>query len=95
VNAQDLRSDTPEALTPSARVAILLEINAGAVSLSVDPRTTPLDALREHAGLTGTKKCCDHGQCGACTVHVAGRPVLSWLTLVVMVAGKGLPALKA
>jgi xanthine dehydrogenase YagT iron-sulfur-binding subunit len=91
VNAQD----TSEALTdPSARAGILLRINGGAVRLSVDPRTTLLDALREHAGLTGTKKGCDHGQCGACTVHVAGKPVLSCLTLVVMTAGKEITSIE-
>src|SRR5207237_6769099 len=52
------------------------------------PRVTLLDALREHAGLTGTKKGCDHGQCGACTVHADGRRVLSCLTLAMMAEGK-------
>jgi xanthine dehydrogenase YagT iron-sulfur-binding subunit len=73
---------------PSARSQVSLRINARPVDLALDSRTTLLDALREHAGLTGTKKGCDHGQCGACTVHVAGRPVLSCLTLAVMAEGK-------
>jgi xanthine dehydrogenase YagT iron-sulfur-binding subunit len=67
---------------------VSLRINARPVDLALDSRTTLLDALREHAGLTGTKKGCDHGQCGACTVHIAGRPVLSCLTLAVMAEGK-------
>jgi xanthine dehydrogenase YagT iron-sulfur-binding subunit len=55
--------------------------------LALDPRTTLLDALREHTELTGTKKGCDHGQCGACTVHIDGKRVLSCLTLAVAVRG--------
>jgi xanthine dehydrogenase YagT iron-sulfur-binding subunit len=55
--------------------------------LTIDPRTTLLDALREHLGLTGAKKGCDHGQCGACTVLVDGKRVLGCLTLAVAVRG--------
>jgi xanthine dehydrogenase YagT iron-sulfur-binding subunit len=58
-----------------------LRINGQDRDLSLDPRTTLLDALREHVGLTGTKKGCDHGQCGACTVLLNNRRVLSCLTL--------------
>ena len=68
--------------TPSQ--AITLRINGQSLSLDVEPRVTLLDALREYAGLTGTKKGCDHGQCGACTVHVNGRRQLSCLTFAVM-----------
>lgn len=70
-------------------VDVELRINGGArARLSLDPRTTLLDALREHLRLTGTKKGCDHGQCGACTVHVDGRRVLACLTLAVATQGK-------
>ena len=64
--------------------AVTLTINGRPVSLDLEPRVTLLDALREYAGLTGTKKGCDHGQCGACTVHINGRRQLSCLTFAVM-----------
>ncbi len=63
---------------------VSLEVNGKARTLALDPRTTLLDALREHLALTGTKKGCDHGQCGACTVIVNGRRINSCLSLAVM-----------
>jgi xanthine dehydrogenase YagT iron-sulfur-binding subunit len=65
-------------------VPITLQINGKDHQLRLDPRTTLLDCLRETVALTGTRKGCDHGQCGACTVHVNGRRVLSCLNLALM-----------
>jgi xanthine dehydrogenase YagT iron-sulfur-binding subunit len=65
-------------------VPITLRVNGTDHSLRIDARTTLLDCLREMLALTGTKKGCDHGQCGACTVHVNGRRVLSCLNFAVM-----------
>lgn len=65
-----------------------IEVNGVAHQLSVEPRVTLLDLLREQLHLTGTKKGCDHGQCGACTVHVDGKRINSCLTLAVMQEGK-------
>lgn len=69
-------------------VPITLRINGKEHSLQIDPRTTLLDCIRETVVLTGTKKGCDHGQCGACTVHVNGRRVLSCLNLALMHDGE-------
>ncbi|WP_320305629.1 (2Fe-2S)-binding protein [Mesorhizobium captivum] len=69
-------------------VAISLRINKQPYELSLDTRTSLLDALRDHVGLTGTKKGCDHGQCGACTVLVDGKRMLSCLSFAVMNQGK-------
>ncbi len=68
-------------------VALRLHVNGKDVQIKVDPRTTLLDGLRETIHLTGTKKGCDHGQCGACTVHVNGRRINSCLTLAAMHEG--------
>ncbi len=69
-------------------VPITLRINGKDHQLRIDPRTTLLDCIRETVALTGTKKGCDHGQCGACTVHVNGRRVLSCLNLALMHDGE-------
>jgi xanthine dehydrogenase YagT iron-sulfur-binding subunit len=69
-------------------VSCTIEINGKSQTFKIDPRVTLLDLLRERVNLTGTKKGCDYGQCGACTVHVDGRRVNSCLTLAVMTDGK-------
>ena len=69
-------------------VPITLRINGKEHSLRIDPRTTLLDCIRETVTLTGTKKGCDHGPCGACTVHVNGRRVLSCLSLALLHDGE-------
>jgi xanthine dehydrogenase YagT iron-sulfur-binding subunit len=70
------------------KVSLQLEVNGVKHQLSVEPRVTLLDLLREQLHLTGSKKGCDYGQCGACTVHVNGKRVLSCLSLAVMQDGK-------
>ena len=67
-----------------------LEVNGKTHEIAVEPRVTLLDALREHLHLTGSKKGCDQGQCGACTVHVDGERVLSCLTLAAQVEGRSI-----
>lgn len=71
----------------SAPVPVTLSINGRDHRLEIESRTTLLDALREQLGLTGTKKGCDHGQCGACTVHLEGERVLACLTLAQQAEG--------
>lgn len=83
---QTVEAATAQAETPVlAKVAF--EVNGTPRTLELDTRTTLLDALREHLKLTGTKKGCDHGQCGACTVLIDGRRINSCLTLAVMHQG--------
>jgi xanthine dehydrogenase YagT iron-sulfur-binding subunit len=71
-----------------------LRVNGVAHELELDPRTTLVEALRERLGLFGTKKSCDRGECGACTVHVDGRRVLACMTLAVMVDAKSITTIE-
>jgi xanthine dehydrogenase YagT iron-sulfur-binding subunit len=75
-------------------VDVHLKVNEKAYSLKLDPRTTLLDCLREHLHLTGSKKGCDHGQCGACTVHINGRRVNSCLCFAAMHEGDEITTLE-
>ncbi len=75
-------------IPPKQTLPLVLSINKKKHKVTADTRTTLLDLLRENLQLTGTKKGCDHGQCGACTVHVNGERVLSCMTLAAMLPGK-------
>ena len=81
-------------IPPKEVMPLTVMINKKEYTLSADSRTTLLDLLRENLDLTGTKKGCDHGQCGACTVHVDGQRVLSCLTLAAMVPGKNITTIE-
>ena len=79
---------------PSSLADVALNINGSQHRLSVDTRTSLLDLLREHLQLTGTKKGCDHGQCGACTVQIDGRRVLACLTLAIATQGRSVTTIE-
>ena len=86
-NAPRARTAERAPTAPPHKSAITLNLNGAPAKLDVAPWTTLLDALREYLDLTGTKKGCDHGQCGACTVLVDGKRILSCLTLAIMKEG--------
>jgi xanthine dehydrogenase YagT iron-sulfur-binding subunit len=90
VAADSINNNEP----PPPPVSVKLQINGRPHSLALDPRTTLLDALREHLALTGSKKGCDHGQCGACTVLIEGRRINSCLTLAVMHDGQSVTTIE-
>jgi len=90
-----LAAPPPEDTGPAPPPATVeLQINGRSHSLTLDPRTTLLDALRDHLALTGSKKGCDHGQCGACTVLIEGRRINSCLTLAVMHDGQSITTIE-
>jgi len=89
-----LGADTVDAETAPTPVTVELQVNGRRHVLKLDPRTTLLDALREHLALTGSKKGCDHGQCGACTVLIEGRRINSCLTLAVMHDGESVTTIE-
>jgi len=94
VTGQSRAADPPGTADRRGTVALMLRINGKEHRLRVDPRTTLLDCLRETVALTGTKKGCDHGQCGACAVHVNGRRVNSCLSLAVMHDGESITTIE-
>jgi xanthine dehydrogenase YagT iron-sulfur-binding subunit len=87
--SEPARGESPVPLKPAPEgaIAVTLQVNGKKYDLRIDPRTTLLDCLREHLHLTGSKKGCDHGQCGACTVHINGRRVNSCLCFAAMYQG--------
>jgi len=87
-------ADAAASTPPEGSSRVTMKVNGIPTSLDVDPRTTLLDGLREHLKLTGTKKGCDHGQCGACTVIVNGRRVNACLSLVAMHEGDEITTLE-
>jgi xanthine dehydrogenase YagT iron-sulfur-binding subunit len=90
----DRRRNDPINPTKADELKTVLTVNGTDYELEADPRTTLLDALRNHLGLTGTKKGCDHGQCGACTVLLNGRRINSCLTLACMHGGDAIKTIE-
>ena len=88
------RVPSPDATLESEDMIVTLQVNNHVHRLPLDPRATLLDTLRERLSLFGTKKGCDHGQCGACTVHVGGRRVLSCLMLAKQAEGKAITTIE-
>jgi xanthine dehydrogenase YagT iron-sulfur-binding subunit len=93
VNARKSPTDTPGETAPlvvwkMGKIHLSVTVNRQPRGIAVEPGTTLLEALRDGLGLTGTKKGCDRGECGACTVHVEGRRILSCMTLAAMQDGK-------
>jgi xanthine dehydrogenase YagT iron-sulfur-binding subunit len=92
--AQRSVKEPPQSSISKDAVPVTLTVNGKKHDLRIDPRTTLLDCLREHLHLTGSKKGCDHGQCGACTVHINGRRVNSCLCFAAMHEGEEITTLE-
>jgi len=88
------RVPSPDATLESEDMIVTLQVNDHVRRLPLDPRATLLDTLRERLSLFGTKKGCDHGQCGVCTVHLGGRRVLSCLMLAKQAEGKAITTIE-
>src|SRR5436853_5699869 len=89
-----MMQDRTDANPSPDAISVSLTVNGNRHTITLDPRTTLLDTLREHLDLTGTKKGCDQGQCGACTVLIDGRRVISCLTLAVMQDGAAITTIE-
>jgi len=92
--AEAMDPQTVRAKDPRDPANLALTVNGRKHQLALDARTTLLDALRERLGLTGAKKGCDHGQCGACTLLIDGRRVLSCLTLALVAEGRAVTTIE-
>ncbi|MCW3053921.1 MAG: hypothetical protein JWN14_3091, partial [Chthonomonadales bacterium] len=93
-SADLLPAGAQQSVASSNEVSTTLQINGKPYPMQIETRMSLLDAIRERAHLTGSKKGCDHGQCGACTVHIDGRRVLSCLTLAVMHEGQNITTIE-
>ncbi len=89
-NAQPL----PPPAETGTTLRLSMSVNGSAVALDIDTRASLLDLLRERVGITGPKKGCDHGQCGACTIHLDGRPMVSCLTLAAKANGRAITTIE-